>query len=123
MISCKKKIKKKQALSIKTGNIKSTKCTNGIILKKAFIIKSLNDISHKVWLYLTANYITSAKNYSVIYMHDTQNLFDKITSYTGEWSADETLNKLYKKKGKSFIVVGIKNGGKKIIQEFTPYPP
>jgi predicted alpha/beta superfamily hydrolase len=54
-------------------------------------------------------------------MHDAQNLFDDSISFVGEWSVDETLNELYKKTGKSFIVVGVENGGEKIIEEYTPW--
>ena len=100
---------------------KSTKAANVSILKKAFIFDGLNDISHKVWLYLPPNYESSSEKYPVIYMHDAQNLFDDSTSFVGEWGVDETLNELYKKTGKSFIVVGVENGGEKRIEEYTPW--
>jgi alpha-glucosidase len=32
---------------------------------------------------------TQRKKYSVVYMHDAQNLFDAKTSYAGEWNVDE----------------------------------
>tara|TARA_R110001606_G_scaffold45795_1_gene118439 strand:+ start:15444 stop:16313 length:870 start_codon:yes stop_codon:yes gene_type:complete len=112
---------KKEILSTKTDEKKSTKAANVSILKKEFIIDGLNDISHKVWLYLPPNYTTSKENYPVIYMHDAQNLFDDVTSFVGEWGIDETLNELYKKTGKSFIVVGVENGGEKRIEEYTPW--
>ena len=112
---------KKEISSAKTDEKKSTKAANVSILKKEFIIDGLNDISHKVWLYLPPNYTTSKENYPVIYMHDAQNLFDDVTSFVGEWGIDETLNELYKKTGKSFIVVGVENGGEKRIEEYTPW--
>jgi predicted alpha/beta superfamily hydrolase len=112
---------KKESSSVKKEERKSTKATNVSILKKEFIIDGLNDISHKVWLYLPPNYDTSKENYPVIYMHDAQNLFDDVTSFVGEWGIDETLNDLYKKTGKSFIVVGVENGGEKRIEEYTPW--
>jgi alpha-glucosidase len=34
------------------------------------------------------------KKFSVIYMHDAQNLFDAKTSYAGEWNVDEKLDSL-----------------------------
>ena len=37
----------------------------------------------KIWVYLPENYLTSKKKFSVIYMHDAQNLFDAKTSYSG----------------------------------------
>ena len=119
MTSCKgKSIKEEKP---KTDVRKSTKATNVSILEKAFIINGLNDISHKIWLYLPPNYDTSVENYDVIYMHDAQNLFDDKTSFVGEWEIDETLNMLFKKTGKSFIVVGVENGGEKRIEEYTPW--
>ncbi len=72
----------------------------------------------KIWLYLPEGYKNSDKKYPVIYMHDAQNLFDKSTSYAGEWQVDETLDSLHAK----VIVVGIEHGNEKRIDELTPYP-
>jgi predicted alpha/beta superfamily hydrolase len=119
--SCKKAPETKIESSVRTDEKKSTKSANVSILKKEFIIDGLNDISHKIWLYLPPNYQTSTESYPVIYMHDAQNLFDDATSFVGEWAVDETLNELYKKIGKSFIVVGVENGGEKRIEEYTPW--
>jgi predicted alpha/beta superfamily hydrolase len=121
MISCKKKIEKKEDLPAKTEQKVSTKSANVSILRKEFIIEGLNDISHKVWLYLPPNYESSDEKHPVIYMHDAQNLFDDATSFVGEWDVDGTLNTLYEKTGKGFIVVGVENGGEKRIEEYTPY--
>ena len=121
MISCKKKLEKKEDLPANTEQKVSTKATNVSILKKEFIIENLNDISHKVWLYLPPNYENSDEKYPVIYMHDAQNLFDDATSFVGEWDVDGTLNTLYEKTGKGFIVVAVENGGEKRIEEYTPY--
>ncbi|HEY9222009.1 MAG TPA: alpha/beta hydrolase-fold protein [Lutibacter sp.] len=104
-----------------TSEKKSTAASNVFLLKKEFIIPNLNAISHKVWIYLPPNYDKTSKKYPVIYMHDAQNLFDAATSYAGEWEVDETLNKLYEKTGKGFIVVGIENGGEERINEYTPW--
>ncbi len=73
--------------------------------------------TRKIWLYLPIGYETSAKKYPVIYMHDAQNLFDKKTSFAGEWNVDEKLDSLKTQA----IVVGIENGGEKRIDELTPY--
>lgn len=113
LTSCKKKVLKKENTSTTSKNV--------AVLKKEFVIKGLNSISHKIWLYLPPNYETSTEKFPVIYMHDGQNLFDKKTSYAGEWKIDETLNKLFKKTGKGFIVVGVENGGERRIEEYTPY--
>lgn len=100
----------------------STAAKNVSILKKEFRIPTLNKISHKIWVYLPPNYHKTSKKYPVIYMHDAQNLFDKTTAYSGEWEVDETLNKLYQKTRKGFIIVGVKNGGEERINEYTPWP-
>ena len=121
IISCKEKPAKKEIDKPKTEEKKSTKATNVSILKKEFIIDGLNDVSHKIWVYLPPNYQSSKENYQAIYMHDAQNLFDDITSFVGEWGIDESLNELYEKTGKSFIVVGVENGGEKRIEEYTPW--
>lgn len=78
------------------------------------------DTLKKIRLYLPESYKTSEKRYPVIYMHDAQNLFDKKTSYAGEWKVDEYLDSLASKE--EVIVVGIDHGGDKRIDELTPYP-
>lgn len=72
----------------------------------------------KIWLYLPEGYETSTEKYPVMYMHDAQNLFDKKTSFAGEWEVDETLDSL---KGQ-VIVVGIEHGNEKRLDELTPFP-
>jgi alpha-glucosidase len=104
-----------------TSEKKSTATKNVSILKKEFVIPNLNAISHKIWIYLPPNYTETSKKYPVIYMHDAQNLFDNATSFLGEWEVDETLNKLYDKTSKGFIVVGVENGGTERINEYTPW--
>ncbi len=73
--------------------------------------------SKTIWVYLPKEYATSTKKYPVIYMHDGQNLFDKKTSYAGEWNVDETLDSINAK----VIVIGIEHGGDKRIDELTPF--
>jgi alpha-glucosidase len=55
-------------------------------------------------------------------MHDGQNLFDDLTSYSGEWQVDETLNQLYASSGDAYIVVGIDNGAQLRMAEYSPWP-
>ena len=59
--------------------------------------------------------------YSVLYMHDGQNCFDRATSAFGnEWQIDETLTKLINdKRIPPMIVVGIDNGLGNRINEYT----
>lgn len=71
----------------------------------------------KIWIYLPENYSATAKKYSVIYMHDAQNLFDSKTAYSGEWNVDEKLDSLKAQ----VIVVGIEHGNEKRIDELTPF--
>lgn len=71
----------------------------------------------KIWIYLPENYTASDQKYSVIYMHDAQNLFDAKTSFVGEWNVDEKLDSLKAK----VIVVGIAHGNEKRIEELTPF--
>ncbi|MFH6994650.1 alpha/beta hydrolase [Flavobacterium sp. FlaQc-48] len=71
----------------------------------------------KIWIYLPKDYSASAKKYSVIYMHDAQNLFDAKTAYSGEWNVDEKLDSLKA----PVIVVGIEHGNEKRTEELTPY--
>jgi len=99
----------------------STAAKNVSVLDTLFTIPKVNNIPHKIWIYLPPNYEKTNKSYPVIYMHDAQNLFDTKTSYSGEWEVDESLNELYKKTGKGFIVVGIENGGSERINEYTPW--
>lgn len=75
------------------------------------------NIQKKIWVYLPTDYSASSQKYPVIYMHDAQNLFDKKTSYAGEWEADETLNKMKAQ----VIVIGIEHGNEKRMDELTPF--
>lgn len=60
------------------------------------------------------------KKYSVLYMHDGQNLFDAYTSFIGEWEVDESVTKLMKQGYESTIVVGIDNGQLHRFNELSP---
>ncbi|NWJ50563.1 MAG: alpha/beta hydrolase [Bacteroidetes bacterium] len=92
------------------------------ILADSFYIPQLNR-NRIIRICLPIDYNTNLKRrYPVIYMHDGQNLFDKKTSFAGEWGIDECLDSLQKLSGKGFIVVGIDNGGDKRIDELTPWP-
>lgn len=74
----------------------------------------------RVWL--PPGYDANSKTgYSILYMHDGQNCFDRATSAFGnEWQIDETLTKLIKQKRiPPLIVVGIDNGLANRINELT----
>lgn len=66
--------------------------------------------SRPVDIWLPEGY-TKDKNYSVLYMHDGQNLFDSTTTWNKqEWKVDDWATELmYQGKVNDFIVVGIHN--------------
>lgn len=97
-----------------------TLASNVKILSENFTIPQLNT-TRKIWIYLPPDYETAKRKYPVIYMHDGQNLFDDFTSFSGEWSVDETLNQIFEETGKSAIVIGIDNGGDKRLAEYSPW--
>lgn len=72
----------------------------------------------RVWL--PDNYETSGdKRFPVMYMHDGQNLFDKYTSFVGEWEVDETISELIDEGYEGTIVVGIDNSADRL-NELSP---
>lgn len=80
------------------------------------------DRQRTVRVYLPPSYTQATdRRYPVLYMHDGQNLFDKATSYAGEWEVDESLNTLTQKEGLEVIVVGVDNGQDKRIHELSPW--
>jgi predicted alpha/beta superfamily hydrolase len=71
-------------------------------------------------VYLPPSYEVSDRRYPVLYMHDGQNLFDRATSYAGEWQVDETMEAL-SQEGLEAIVVGVPNMGTERMVEYNPY--
>jgi len=102
------------------GGNPSTAASNVKIMSSNFNIPQLNR-TRKIWIYLPPDYETSTKTYPVIYMQDGQNLFDNVTSFSGEWQVDETLNSLFAQGDYGAIVIGIDNGGGNRINEYTPW--
>lgn len=99
---------------------KSTASPNVKILSENFVVPQLNT-TRRIWIYLPADYEKSKKKYPVIYMHDGQNLFDDLTSFSGEWKVDETMDEIFKSDGKTAIIVGIDNGGSERLNEYSPW--
>lgn len=102
------------------GGPVSTAAENVAVMDENFFIPQLNR-TRRIWIYLPPDYETSGLNYPVMYMHDGQNLFDVLTSYSGEWQVDESLNTLALQGHKVPIVIGIDNGGADRIGEYTPW--
>ncbi len=63
------------------------------------------------------------QRYPVIYMHDGQNVFDPVTSYTGvDWQADETATRLIREgKMREVLIVGIYNTQDRL-EEYSASP-
>ncbi|MFT3787271.1 MAG: alpha/beta hydrolase-fold protein [Tepidisphaeraceae bacterium] len=91
-------------------------------LHEGFQSKALgNSRTIRVWLPPGYGKQDRTKHYPVLYMHDGQNLFDKATSFAGEWQLDETATKLIEdKKIEPIIIVGIDNTGVTRTDEYTP---
>lgn len=67
----------------------------------------------RMWVYLPPDYFTSGtKTYSVLYMHDGQNLFDRfLNSFAVEWGVDEHLEALVPQGFETSIVVAVETKG------------
>lgn len=102
------------------GNNNGTASINVSIINESFYIPQL-DRYRKIWIYLPPEYAISTQRYPVLYLHDGQNLFDRKTSFSGEWEVDESLNQLFSKGDPGIIVVGINNGDSERINEYTPW--
>lgn len=75
----------------------------------------------RIWIYLPPSYDQSTQHYPVIYMHDGQNLFDLLTSYSGEWQVDKNIDRLcHEHKTEGAIIIGIDNGGDTRFDEYIP---
>ncbi|MGH2524747.1 MAG: alpha/beta hydrolase-fold protein, partial [Anaerolineales bacterium] len=74
-----------------------------------------------ILVYLPPSYRRGSRRYPVIYMQDGQNLFDRATSFAGEWQVDETMEAL-SQEGLEAIVVGIPNLGERRVAEYSPFP-
>ena len=99
-------------------NVINAQSTASTQVTKFTIASTELDTLKTIWVYLPKDYEYSTKSYSVIYMHDAQNLFDAKTSYVGEWEVDEYLDHLSDPKS---IIIGIEHGNEKRIDELTPY--
>ena len=93
------------------------------VLAGALVMPQLGH-TRRVLVYLPADYATQPKRrYSVLYLHDGQNVFDDATSYGGEWGIDETLDRLRKtgQDATGSIVVAIDNGNEFRSDEYIPW--
>jgi predicted alpha/beta superfamily hydrolase len=77
-------------------------------------------VRRRLFVYLPPSYGASEKRYPVLYMHDGQNIFDEVTSYSGEWQVDETMEAL-SLEGIEAIVVGVPNSGSGRTDEYSAH--
>jgi predicted alpha/beta superfamily hydrolase len=89
------------------------------ILDEAYEIPQLGR-HRRIAVLLPHDYYQSDKTYSVLYLHDGQNLFDEYAPY-GNWGIDGALAKLASEGLSDVIVVAIDHGGVLRIQEYLPY--
>lgn len=75
----------------------------------------------RIWLPEGYDADNKDKKYSVLYMHDGQNLFDDSTSYAGEWNVDETITKLMNEGYDGCIVVGIDNSDDRMNELYATF--
>ena len=105
-----------------TSGQQSHTLTGDIRVHKGFHSKLL-DNDRDVLVYLPPGYETEKdRRYSVLYLHDGQNLFDGATSFIPgqEWRIDETIQSLISAgQIEPLIVVGIYNT-KDRVNEYTP---
>lgn len=79
--------------------------------------------NRRIWVYLPPSYGEAGKRFPVIYMQDGQNIFDKATSFSGEWGVDETLDRLAAQGDSGAIVIAIDNGGSARREEYHAIDP
>jgi len=90
------------------------------IIDESFIIPQLNR-SRRISALLPHDYYENKqKNYSVLYLHDGQNLFDDYAPY-GNWGVDKTLTQMAAKGMKDTIIIAIDHGGELRIKELIPF--
>ena len=97
----------------------STQLPNVKVAAEDLTMTQLNT-TRRIRIYLPSDYESSTERYPVLYMHDGQNLFDVLTSYSGEWEVDETMQQLEKSGKLKLIIVGIDNSEDRN-SEYTPY--
>lgn len=116
MIAC---APKAQVVTKKDSTQTHTRTTHVEVLSDSFPMTPLTG-TRRIWVCLPPEYATSERHYPVLYMQDGQNLFDKSTSFAGEWQIDETMAEL--PDSMQCIIVGIDNAGADRTAEYACYP-
>ena len=89
------------------------------IIDENFLIPQLNR-TRRISALLPHDYYETDRKYSVLYLHDGQNLFDDYAPY-GNWGVDKTLAKMADKGMKDTIIIAIDHGGELRIKELIPF--
>jgi predicted alpha/beta superfamily hydrolase len=71
-------------------------------------------------VYVPASY-ASGVQYPVVYLQDGQNLSDPATAFAGTWDLPATIDRLGWG-GLDAVYVGVHNGGRKRLAEYSPFP-
>lgn len=96
----------------------STASENVCVIDTAFFMPQLKR-ARRIWIYLPKTYCDgTSQEYPVLYMHDGQNVFDNVTSYSGEWGLDEFFDSASLRK---CIIVAVDHGSSKRLNEYNPY--
>ena len=90
-----------------------------VIMDMSWVMPQLNR-TRRIWLYFPPDYVTNpTRRYSVVYIHDGQNVFDAATAFAGEWGVDEAMMAM--PVSEQSIIVGIDNGSSTRINEYSPW--
>ncbi|HMP30496.1 MAG TPA: alpha/beta hydrolase-fold protein, partial [Saprospiraceae bacterium] len=89
------------------------------IIDENFMIPQLNR-TRRISALLPYDYYSTDKKYSVLYLHDGQNLFDDYAPY-GNWGVDKTLAKMAAQGQSDTIIIAIDHGGELRIKELIPF--
>lgn len=77
----------------------------------------------RLWVYLPPGYHEHDATYPLLLMLDGQNVFDRTTSFAGEWEADETCEALIAAgRIEPLVIVAVDNGRERRMEEYTPWP-
>lgn len=102
-----------------------TTLTRGTLIIKNLAMPQYDDgrkRNIRIWLPDGYEEENPTKRYPVLYMHDGQNLFDKYTSFVGEWEIDESIGAMMDQGYPGTIVVGIDNSEDRL-NEYSPNWP
>jgi predicted alpha/beta superfamily hydrolase len=89
------------------------------IIDENFMIPQLNR-TRRISALLPHDYYNSDKKYSIVYLHDGQNLFDDFAPF-GNWGVDKALTRMAAQGIKDTIVIAIDHGGEQRIKELIPF--